>query len=130
DQLMEHLHPGDAEAQLRELRRVIARGGRYRCTTPNRFAGPNDISNFYDYEATGFHLCEYSYSSLRKLMLSAGFRSVEFVGPVRGRDIPIPGTLGVALETTLSLLPRQLRAKITRFKPIRMAMGITAVALG
>lgn len=128
DQLMEHLHPEDAEAQLREVRRVVAPGGRYRCSTPNRFAGPTDVSVYYDYEATGFHLHEYSYRSLSKLMLSAGFRSVEFVAPVRGRDIPIPATLGAALEITLSLLPRQQRAKITRFKPIRVILGITAIA--
>ena len=130
DQLMEHLHPEDAEAHLLEVRRVVVPGGRYRCSTPNRLAGPADVSKYYDYEATGFHLLEYSYRSLSKLMLSAGFRSVEFVAPVRGRDIPIPATLGAALETTLSLLPRQLRAKITRFKPIRMTMAITAIALG
>ncbi len=126
---MEHLHPKEAEAQLHEVRRVLARGGRYRCTTPNRFIGPGDVSAFYDYEATGFHLCGYSYSSLSKLMLSAGFRSVEFAEPVRGRDIQIQATLGAALETTLSLLPRRLRAKFTRFKPIRMALGITVIAL-
>lgn len=129
DQLMEHLHPEDAEAQLREVRRVLAPGGRYRCSTPNRYIGPTDISVYYDYEATGFHLHEYSYRSLSQLMLSAGFQSVEFVAPVRGRDIPIPATLGALLETMLSLLPRRLRAKLARFKPIRVAMGITAIAL-
>jgi ubiquinone/menaquinone biosynthesis C-methylase UbiE len=71
DQLMEHLHVEDAEAQLREIHRVLRPGGRYVCKTPNKVTGPHDISTYFDDVATGFHMREYDYRSLRPLMLQA-----------------------------------------------------------
>src|SRR6516164_1479529 len=59
DQLMEHLHPDDAIAQLEQIFRVLKPGGSYLCVTPNKVTGPHDVSSFFDYEATGLHLCEY-----------------------------------------------------------------------
>jgi SAM-dependent methyltransferase len=67
DQLMEHLHPDDAAAQLLEVYRVLKRGGVYVCITPNRLTGPHDISMRFDYEATGLHLQEYDSLSLAGL---------------------------------------------------------------
>ena len=37
DQLMEHLHPEDAEEQLRGIYAALAPGGAYICVTPNRY---------------------------------------------------------------------------------------------
>ena len=44
NQVMEHLHPDDARAQLRELFRVLKPGGKYLCRTPSRVTGPHDVS--------------------------------------------------------------------------------------
>ena len=55
------MHLADAEAQLREMQRVLSPGGAYWCRTPNRVTGPHDISCFFDQVATGFHLLEYDY---------------------------------------------------------------------
>src|SRR6185436_16369658 len=46
DQLIEHLHPDDARAQLREVCRAMAPGGALVCITPNRLYGPRDISEY------------------------------------------------------------------------------------
>ena len=43
DQLMEHLHPDDARAQLANVAAALAPGGRYVCITPNALSGPHDI---------------------------------------------------------------------------------------
>lgn len=127
NQLMEHLHPEDAEAQLREVYRVLKPGARYLCITPSRLTGPHDVSIFFDYEARGFHLREYDYRSLRKLGLAAGFRRVEFHVMLKGRRIPLPFLLGVGLEWALDVAPVNWRARLSRFRPLQVLMGINAL---
>ncbi len=48
NQLMEHLHPDDARAQLENVYAALAPGGRYLCITPNALCGPHDISAGFD----------------------------------------------------------------------------------
>jgi ubiquinone/menaquinone biosynthesis C-methylase UbiE len=76
NQLMEHLHPDDAEDQLVEILRSLKPGGKYLCITPNRLTGPHDISKFFDEVATCFHLREYGLEELTTLMRRAGFKDV------------------------------------------------------
>ena len=51
--LMEHLHPEDALAQLRNVYQALVPGGVYICITPNRLTGPHDISRYFEPVATG-----------------------------------------------------------------------------
>ncbi len=44
NQLMEHLHPDDAEEQLIGIHAALKPGGRYYCITPNKLTGPHDVS--------------------------------------------------------------------------------------
>jgi ubiquinone/menaquinone biosynthesis C-methylase UbiE len=125
DQLMEHLHVEDAEAQLREIHRVLRPAGHYVCTTPSGVTGPHDISVFFDEVATGMHMREYDYRSLRALMLQAGFRPVEFPLVVAGYWLATPPyRLLHGIERALQRLPARLR----RNHLAGVLMGITAVA--
>ena len=85
NQLMEHLHPDDALEQLGEIYRALGPGGVYVCITPHRYSGPHDISRFFDAEARGFHLKEYSYRELRELFRAAGFAATSPWAGFRGR---------------------------------------------
>jgi len=67
NQLMEHLHPDDAKAQLQGIYNALVPGGIYICITPHRFKGPSDISRYFDDIATGLHLKEYTAYELYRL---------------------------------------------------------------
>ena len=114
NQLMEHLHPDDAEAQLRQIVRAMAPGGRYICVTPHRFSGPHDISCLFDREARGFHMKEYTYGELRRLFLRAGFAEIGVLAGLRGRHYRMPRLIVSMLEGGLRVLPHGLRRWLSR----------------
>jgi SAM-dependent methyltransferase len=109
NQLMEHLHPEDAEEQLREIFRVLAPGGSYLCVTPNRLTGPWDISRMFSPTPTGLHLREYSNGELVSLFGAAGFEHVCAVVPARASVRQVPTALFTIPERALQALPRRTR---------------------
>ena len=127
NQLMEHLHVDDAQAQLQSVRRALKPGGRYVCVTPNRATGPHDISVFFDYQARGFHLEEYTYSSLRRRFLEAGFTRVRFKLAARGHEAPMPFWLGILMERVLLALPNRVRGPLVQSKLAVMLCGLFAI---
>jgi len=111
-QVMEHIHPDDALAQLRNLFAVIAPDGSYVCVTPNRLSGPHDVSKFYDRVARGFHLKEYTAAELVALFRKVGFRKVEAYPRFRGRYVRMPLGIILAFEWLFGLLPFAIRRRI------------------
>lgn len=73
NQLLEHLHPDDVKEHLLSVYRALAAGGRYILSTPHRYAGPHDISRYFENEARGLHLHEYTLGEIVSLLGSAGF---------------------------------------------------------
>jgi SAM-dependent methyltransferase len=126
NQLMEHLHVDDVAGQLREIIRVLKPGGKYLCITPSRVTGPHDVSIFFDETATGFHLREYDYGSIREIFLDAGFNRVSFLVVVGGRRLATPPYAALrALERALLLAPKRYWRSVSRL--LTPLMGITAV---
>lgn len=123
NQLMEHLHPDDAEDQLREILRVLKPGGVYSCKTPNQVTGPHDVSEYFDYAATGFHLCEYTYLSIRRLFIKAGFARIRFFVNAHGMCVPLPYWLARLAEVAMTKLPR-----LRSMKYLRKLMPLNVVA--
>jgi SAM-dependent methyltransferase len=129
NQLMEHLHPDDATEQLKNIFRALKPNGKYFCRTPNRLSGPHDISGFFDNEATGFHLKEYTVSDLTKLLRSIGFRKFQVIIGAHGMFITLSCWPIILLEKILSSLPIAVGRPIGRFAPFRLILGIKLLAI-
>lgn len=127
NQLMEHLHPEDAVEQLQNLYRALAPGGRYVCATPNRLNGPHDVSQYFAYDAHGFHLKEYTTAELCRLFDEVGFRrSVPYVRAL-GRFFPVPAWVPAVTERALNALPQGVCRRLARRIPFRWVLGIFLV---
>jgi ubiquinone/menaquinone biosynthesis C-methylase UbiE len=128
NQLMEHLHPEDSHEQLEEIYRVLKPGGYYICVTPNRLAGPHDISKYFDPIATGFHLQEYTQKELYHLFLETGFSKIFTYMGGRGIYYRFPHLLALVVETMLNPLPFKVRHVIANLLPVRAILGVILVA--
>lgn len=116
-QVMEHIHPDDALEQLRNLFVALAPGGSYFCVTPNRLNGPHDVSRYFDLEARGFHLKEYTITELEALFLAVGFRRVESRLRFGGRYLRLPLSMVKGFERLFAALPVRWRRRLGR-KPV------------
>lgn len=127
NQLMEHLHPDDAEEQITNVFKALAPGGVYICATPNRLSGPHDISEHFDEVASGLHLKEYTTYELRRLFLSAGFQRVASVVKVKRVVVVLPSAVQTSLERCLGWLPHRTARRLLRRTPVGKLLG-TVVA--
>lgn len=124
DQLMEHLHPDDAVAQLKNIHAALKPGGKYLCVTTNKLSGPHDISRDFDDVASGFHLKEYAIAELRDLFLQAGFSKVLLYAGGDGVYFRFPLWMGLLLEQMIAALPLKMGKAIARSAGIRHLLGI------
>lgn len=128
NQLMEHLHPDDAERQLRNVFDALRPGGVYICLTPNRWTGPHDVTRHFGPVAEGLHLREYASADLGRLFREVGFGDLRWYGALRGHFRPVPAGLLALAETGLRLLPYRLRRRVADLSPVAGWMGLTLVA--
>jgi SAM-dependent methyltransferase len=119
NQLMEHLHPDDALEQIRSIHRVLKKGGKYICITPNGINGPHDISRFFGNELKGFHLKEYTASELRALFLSIGFSDCKAFIILKGKKVNLPWFIVRWVENHLQAKSRDERKEILNGRFIR-----------
>ena len=127
NQLMEHLHPDDALVQLRGIFRSLSIGGVYYCVTPHRFGGPSDVSRFFDKEAKGFHLKEYTLAEIHNIFRESGFRSLRLVRAVGGRTVNMPIQPSIAMESLVSVFPGKIRRAM--YRKLQKIMSIRVLAM-
>lgn len=123
--VMEHLHPDDAFDQLKSIARVLVRGGHYVFYTPHKLTGPGDVSKYFDDEATGFHLKEYTFREVRTLLHRAGFSKVRGLVWFKGRHRRVPLPWLILNERLLALLPYRLRHAIASHSLMRRLVSIS-----
>ena len=129
NQLMEHLHPEDAIDQVQEIYRILRKGGKYICITPNGINGPHDISRFYGNDLVGFHLKEYLPSELKKLFIGAGFKRVRAYMMVKKRPIYISIRIIRLIEIVLYLFPTKIRKKLCDFSILKRINNVIIIAI-
>lgn len=128
NQLIEHLHPDDAHEQTVNLWSALKEGGHYICVTPNRLAGPHDISQYFDETATGFHLKEYTTGELADLLSECGFSRVKAVVRLKNVKVTIPTGVVSSIERAILLLPRKLRRQCAGSRLVSAIIGVCLVA--
>jgi SAM-dependent methyltransferase len=130
NQVIEHLHPDDAAAQLREIRRLLGGRGRgeFVCVVPNRTTGPYDISQHFDDVATGFHLNEVTTGQLVRVLREAGFGHIRSVLRVGDIVVTYPPILNRLLEAVVGQLPQRWRRAIG-LHPLGHKAGLANVTL-
>jgi len=129
DQLMEHLHPDDASEQLANVHRALKPGGVYVCITPNKLYGPSDISAFFEDEARGFHLREYTLRDMREVFARAGFGGMHAYVGARGHFFRVPCALLEAFEWTLERLPVRVRRRLADTQVLKALLGLRVAAI-
>jgi SAM-dependent methyltransferase len=123
--VIEHLHPDDAQDQLRSILAALVPGGKYICVTPNRLSGPHDISKHFDRVATGFHLREYTITELVKELKLAGFSKASIVLSYHGYVLSptLPVSLIAGVERLLEKLPRSVCRRLARVLAVVKVIG-------
>ncbi|MHC4269623.1 MAG: class I SAM-dependent methyltransferase [Planctomycetota bacterium] len=128
NQLIEHLHPDDTNAQLQNIYNVLKAGGIYFLITPNQLFGPHDISKYFDEVATGFHLKEYTNTELAIQLKKIGFSRVRVFINLKGKGLLLPIFPVRLVECVLKIVPRVLRNTISSKFPVRLLINVMLVA--
>jgi SAM-dependent methyltransferase len=129
NQLLEHIHPDDTLAHLKEVHRVLMPGGRYLIMTPSAICGPHDVSRYFDRRARGMHLREFDAAMIQSCLREAGFKRLVFYA-ARGGYLffSMPYWLARGLDLAFSLVPSSLHTLLVRNKLTRALLGLTVVA--
>jgi len=128
NQLLEHLHPEDVKEQLRNIFAALTENGMYYCITPNRLSGPHDISKYFDDNATGFHLKEYTTGELVELLKVTGFSKIRRILGRGVYQILLPTLPFVVFEVVLSCMPKVITKTLCKTKLLRFLLGIKIIA--
>jgi SAM-dependent methyltransferase len=80
--LLEHFHPDDLKIHLKEIYRILIKGGKYLFWTPGSKTGPHDCTQWFyprgmGFKAKGDHIKEYNYSELISIIQHVGFEKIE-----------------------------------------------------
>lgn len=115
DQLIEHFHPEDTELHFQLVHRILKLGGKYIFNTPHLLTGPHDISQYFSYEAEGFHLKEWTYTELNGILTGLGYSKFHTYWRGRGLDIKMPHSYYAVCESVLGAIPKRYIRTIARF---------------
>ncbi|MBP2299104.1 class I SAM-dependent methyltransferase [Azospirillum picis] len=78
--VVEHLHPDDVPAHMRNVAAILKPGGKYVLCMPHKYAGPCDLSDVFGLtDPVCMHLREYGWDETAAMLRAAGFGRIEAV---------------------------------------------------
>ena len=118
--VVEHLHPDDAEEHFKQVFHILWPGGKYIVITPNRLNGPHDITKEVFPEARdalGFHLNESTYREMTAIMKAACFNKFRVLYPLKlfsenKKALVFPYQFSIIAEILYGMLPNLFRHNI------------------
>lgn len=115
DYLIEHLHPEDTKHHFELVHRLLKEGGKYIFRTPHSLTGPHDVSMYFSYDPECFHLKEWTYSEIKRMLMDLGYSRFRTQWNARGVNLNMPYTYFALCELVLRQIPKRYIRVITRY---------------
>lgn len=120
--VFEHLHLDDTIYHVNQYYKMLRKRGKLIIVTPHSLTGPHDISRNFSKKPEGFHMKEYTFLEIKKILNSTGFKKVKgFIGHKKIRYFPINIWLYIILEKIYGAFPLNLRYKL-RNNPVLLKL--------
>jgi len=87
--VLEHIAPADLASHISSIRKILAPGGCFIISTPNRLFGPSDVTRIFDCTncnrtpALGSHVNELNYTETIAVLSKYGFSDFQTILPLR-----------------------------------------------
>lgn len=107
DQLIEHLHEEDAQSHLKLVYRILKPSGKYVFRTPHLFTGPHDVSQYFSYDAEGFHLKEWTYTEMKMTLINHNFSKFNTYWSAKGASVKLPNAYFEICEAILNKIHKK-----------------------
>jgi SAM-dependent methyltransferase len=115
DQLIEHFHPEDTKVHFELVHRILKPGGKYVFRTPHALTGPHDVSQYFSYEAEGFHLKEWTYTEIKTMLSGAGYSELHAYWNAKGTSLRVPYGLFALCELLGGYVPKPYARVAARY---------------
>lgn len=129
NQVFEHLHPDDVPAILSAYHTFLVDKGKLVIITPHELTGPHDVSRDFSDTPEGFHLKEYTYSSIKSVLKAAGFNNIRgYIGYNKWGYIGLHVNFLIVAEKIYRVIPRSIRKKLRSNSLIFNFFGLKIMA--
>lgn len=115
DQLIEHLHIDDTIEHFKLVKELLASSGKYVFRTPHLFTGPHDVSRYFSDVPLCFHLKEWTYTELRRLLKEIGYSKIQCYWTARNITFRMPYLYFHVIEKLLALIPKKICRRLSRY---------------
>lgn len=115
DQFIEHLHKEDTKLHFQLVHRILKVGGKYVFRTPHLLTGPHDVSQFFSYEPECFHLKEWTYTEMKRMLMELEYSRFHTFLNAKGKNLRMPNAYFSICEFIIGQVPKKYIRNITKY---------------